>query len=735
MKKRMAPVMLLVFNLLVFSILCVWIKRDVEAHVDDDTDLKTAWRYVREIGYESLEQDTEFAFQPQSYYLHHIECILINLPENARGNLVAEIYTGENASGKRVAKTIVPLTGIAAGEWQSIPLEVWLSPSKKYYMRIGVSEAEEIPYLIYTDREFTVIEHEGVQPTEYERQPVIAYCYGAQISWVIIVTVLLTMICVNVSIICKLIKKDEKRYALQIMGGNTVPELVCWISLLILFSFLHFYRLADVPVGINVDEMGMGYDAWALSHFGVDRWGVSFPVYLENHANGQSILYCLLCMPFIHFLGITEVAMRMPGVLASFITLFFGGRLIWRKYSNKKLLFLFVTLMTISPYFIYSARLGLDCNLFLMVSALFIWFFEKARCERKVNQWIAVGIIGGVMLYSYALSWIVLPIFIVLSLGWLFWIKRLRLAELLAMGIPLAVLALPLLLFNVVNQFGWDSIHFCGITIPSITNYRSGMLLKNAEGYGVIEKIVTLFRALFVNSGDVYPVVMPLYWISIPFFFIGMWHYYTLLVAAAKKKQYTSECTMLFWLAAQCVMGVCIDTPVTYRMNGIFLVILFMIIEGMRKAFDSVWDGKKIILFCTAIIYFVCFIDFGKGYLTGGIQRLRPFAYYSLDEVNQKALEEITQKETGTPVYIYTNDNWFSYVYYLAANHITPEEFAEGGASRISWKNVHFDFPKEVIDQGAIYVIMEGLEDTVDKLYGLGMHVKKLDHYYIVWQR
>lgn len=733
MERKRILIVLLVFDLLILTVLGVWVKRNVETHVNEDTDLKAAWRYTGEIHYQSLEQDIEFSFHPQSRYLSHIECILINLPENVDGILNVEIYAGEDTSGKRVAETAVPLAEIAAGEWQKMVFDVWLSTSENYLMRFHVAGADMIPYLVYADKEIVIAEYEENLTEGEGGYPAVSYCYGRRISLTAVLTVLLLLLCINAFIICKRVNTEQKKY-LRKCGGISAWELVCWLSLSALFIFVHVYRLKEVPVGMNIDEIGMGYDAWALSHFGVDRWGVSFPVYLQNHGNGQSVLYCLLCMPFIRLLGITEIAMRIPAVLASLVTMIIGGRLIWSQYRDRRVLFLYALLMTITPYFIYSGRIGLDCNLFLMMSTLFLYFFEKARCGQRTGQWIAAGIAGGVTLYSYALSWIVLPVFLVLTFGWMLWTKQLRPRNLLAMGIPLFLLALPLLLFNAVNMFEWDSIHLGGITIPRIPSYRSGMLLQSNENYTVLDKVVAMFRALFADSGVEYPPVMPLYWIAIPFFCIGLWRYYTAFVRAIKKRRYTFACTGLFWLAAQCVMGLCIDVPTTYRLNGIFLMILFLVTEGIRYAFENKWEGKKPILFASAGIYFLCFISFGNRYLEMENAERYTFAYDSLEEVNDEVLAEVTRKAPQTPVYIYTNDNWCSYIYYLAANGITPEEFAEGGASRLSWKNVFFDFPHDGIDQSAVYVIMEGLEDKVDELYDLGMRVKKLEHYYIVWQ-
>ena len=39
------------------------------------------------------------------------------------------------------------------------------------------------------------------------------------------------------------------------------------------------------------DEMGCGYDAYCLLHYGTDRYGYSWPVYFINYGGGQNALY------------------------------------------------------------------------------------------------------------------------------------------------------------------------------------------------------------------------------------------------------------------------------------------------------------------------------------------------------------------------------------------------------------------------------------------------------------
>ena len=46
----------------------------------------------------------------------------------------------------------------------------------------------------------------------------------------------------------------------KIVGFKTIII----ISLFVTGVLLHLFKISDIPFGINVDEMGMGYDAYDL---------------------------------------------------------------------------------------------------------------------------------------------------------------------------------------------------------------------------------------------------------------------------------------------------------------------------------------------------------------------------------------------------------------------------------------------------------------------------------------
>ncbi len=82
--------------------------------------------------------------------------------------------------------------------------------------------------------------------------------------------------------------------------------LTCFLVALL----VRIYTIDVTPYGIHADEAGMGYDAWCLQKYHVDRWLNSFPVYLTNFGGGGRAPYMHICVP--HLLKFLE---KVTGIL------------------------------------------------------------------------------------------------------------------------------------------------------------------------------------------------------------------------------------------------------------------------------------------------------------------------------------------------------------------------------------------------------------------------------------
>ncbi|WP_148449203.1 hypothetical protein [Paenibacillus ihuae] len=74
---------------------------------------------------------------------------------------------------------------------------------------------------------------------------------------------------------------------------------------------------------MNQDEASIGYDAYAILHYGIDRSGVHLPIHLTAWGSGQNALYAYLSMPFLLLFGLTPLSVRALSAVMGLIGMLF----------------------------------------------------------------------------------------------------------------------------------------------------------------------------------------------------------------------------------------------------------------------------------------------------------------------------------------------------------------------------------------------------------------------------
>ena len=248
----------------------------------------------------------------------------------------------------------------------------------------------------------------------------------------------------------------------------TVLKKILIIAIILVAFALRIYKLGEIPHGINVDEAGMAYDSFCLLHFRVDRNLNRLPVYFINFGGGQSVLYGYLTTIFIAIFGFTLKAFRYTQVLVSMIAIilcFF----MFKKHLGENAAIFLIALIAINPWNIMASRWGLDCNLFAPMMMISMFFLFRAE---KWYDYVVAGIFIGVTLYTYALSYIIIPIFLLTIILFMLYTKKISIKNIIIFGIPVFIIALPLILmilvnFRIIGEIKWL------ITIPNLPNYRN----------------------------------------------------------------------------------------------------------------------------------------------------------------------------------------------------------------------------------------------------------------------
>ena len=377
----------------------------------------------------------------------------------------------------------------------------------------------------------------------------------------------------SIVLVCALIIVSVINHSEREQEGSVNKIIIAVLT--VLFLFTRLYRLGTVPAGINVDEAGMMYDAFCLGRYGVDRYLDSYPVYLSNFGGGQSVAYAYAVMAVTKILGRSiagTLVARLPQVAGSLV-LIVSSYLIFRERFSRRNAWIGVFLIIIGPYFIMASRWGLDCSLMLPMLTLGIFLLYLAVSRKSKLFFLLTGLVFGISLYTYALSYIIIPLFILMSLVYLLVNRKIGFVNIIFMGIPMFLLALPLMLMLMVNNGLMTEFRLFGVfTITEIIDYRGAeiSLMNIIDNLGV-------FRTLLLDDGfnfNVNPVFGTIYLFNIPLLIAG----FVLNVRNIINRRRDMDMLVLLMFFSVLVCSLIISEPNISKSNGIFFSLLYFVV-------------------------------------------------------------------------------------------------------------------------------------------------------------
>lgn len=195
-------------------------------------------------------------------------------------------------------------------------------------------------------------------------------------------------------------------------------------GIILVAAVLRLYNLSHVPPSPSLDEVSIGYNAYSILHTGKDEYGNALPLLLRAYDDYRPALYVYMTVPFVWIFGLSVIAVRLPSVILSMITLWaaYGiGRMIGKKYLSFDYLGeMVVAILALSPWHIYISRLGHESNLGLTLMALGLCFFLRAFIDGKKTSFITAAAFFGLSVHGYQSEKIIVPL-VVMAGGVLFW--------------------------------------------------------------------------------------------------------------------------------------------------------------------------------------------------------------------------------------------------------------------------------------------------------------------------
>lgn len=180
------------------------------------------------------------------------------------------------------------------------------------------------------------------------------------------------------------------------------------ILLIILISiFLRFYGLSDYPA-LNADEAAIGYNAYSLIETGKDEHGNPWPIHFQSFNDFKPGLYFYLVIPFVKFMGLNELAVRIPGALLGVATVFLLYLLVREIFKDERLALLSSFFLAVSPWHIHFSRGGWEVNTATFFIVLGLWLFIKALEKPKFFTLSSVSF--ALSLYTYHAARVIVPL-------------------------------------------------------------------------------------------------------------------------------------------------------------------------------------------------------------------------------------------------------------------------------------------------------------------------------------
>lgn len=431
------------------------------------------------------------------------------------------------------------------------------------------------------------------------------------------------------------------------------------IAILILFMVIFFvsviFRFGVFPETVFVDEAGTIFDANSIAKFGVDRYLIKCPVYLINFGGGQSALLCYLMVVFIKIFGSNIISYRLPMLLAYLIGVIASYRL-FVKTKDKKTALLFTFLAITLPWNITTARRALDCNLYAGMFMLDLFLLNLAK---KNYQYIIAGISVGLTLYTYSISWITLPFFLLFWIIYMMYLNRINIKQIILLAIPIIVFAIPLVLFLLINHGMIPEINIGFFSIPKMLVYREGEIsILKIFKYGW-ESILTLLG----YENTIYPAYIPLVLLGFGISVVNA-------IKKIRKKEYDigTIITIGFVLILLGILTTRNQTP--NKLNVLYFPLMYFVAIALIEMFNNF--PKLFVV--SIIVVCVLFIDFEYFYYTAIETSLETSIYD--DNSYYKLVDKIEQidelKEIEKYVYIYKAE---PHIYQLYAKTMSPYDY------------------------------------------------------------
>jgi len=460
------------------------------------------------------------------------------------------------------------------------------------------------------------------------------------------------------------------------------------IIILIVAILIRFINIGSVP-SLNADEAALGYNAYSLIQTGKDEHGISWPLHFKSFGDYKPGGYVYLAIPFVKILGLTPMAVRLPNLILSILTILFLYKLILLLSKNNKLALLTATVLTFSPWHIHFSRGAWESSAALSFIIIGTYFFFKSINEKFIKNFSIFIIFYVLSLYIYHSARLIAPL-LALTLVVLYFKNLIKKLPQILIPIAFGILLATPVMYSFLNNGGTARIGGVGLTADQGPINRANELLNQHNNIKLINRAMHNKRVLYLISwGQKYtshfdfnflcingdevprskiPEMGQIYLFELPFLLLGL----IFLLKTIIYNQKTKIFIIAFLLIAPIASSLTYQAPSALRALSMVIPLSILIALGIYSFF-SLFKNKNI-LKAVSIIFIIIYGYFIAYYLDDYFvhyTKRYPYAWeYGFDQL-VPYLE--SQKNNYNQIYV-TNKYDQPYILFLFFSKYPPEK-------------------------------------------------------------
>lgn len=473
------------------------------------------------------------------------------------------------------------------------------------------------------------------------------------------------------------------------------------ILILLLATALRFYQLNHAPPSPSLDEVSIGYNAYSILKTTKDEFGNQFPLILRAYDDWRPAFYVYLVIPFVWILGLTTLAVRMPSVIMSVITVYLTYLLtmeLFREHKNSKTYASISSLlMAISPWHIYASRLGHEVNLGLTLTVSAMYFFIKAKNQNFSKLYLSLASAAfALSLNSYQSEKVVTPV-LILFLAIIYWrdiIKNLK--NFILPAVIFALIAIPLVKISITETaltrlkattaFDINANPLYGISLNQLILAKNkgdmlGQIVNNRRVVSIrifLQNYLVHFspRWLFTGTGfeaHKVPYLGLLYWWEFPIIVLGLYALWQIKIDRRIKL------LLIVWFLSAPVSAA-ITTQAPHALRSYTFLPVWQIFGALGLVYLLHLFNKKYQKFISLffiLILIASVVYFGRQYyFIFPATQSESFQYALVNALNDLDASKFNK------VIINNSDNLYqSYMFYLFLHKVDPLGYQKSGGT------------------------------------------------------